>query len=127
MPTRERRDEDTGTTFRERLPFNGNVKQLFVPVTLTASIIVMAVVGGIAWGQQKQAINGHISNYNQYRTEQSRKDASQSMRMNAIDDIRTDQAVIQERLKNLDEKQTQFRDDTNGKLNVIIRQLNNLN
>lgn len=106
------------------LNMNGiNVKNAVVPLTLACSMLVMAVLGGMAWGQQKEAFNSHLKLYLLDKTAQALRDRGQDNTLSTINVIQRDQAVMQLQLKNLDEKQEQFRDDMNVKLNIIIRQL----
>ncbi len=102
-----------------------NVKNAVVPVTLAGSIVVIAVLGGMAWGQQKEAFSNHIKLYLQDKDTQAIRDRGQDTSLGAVVIIQRDQAVMRIQLQNLDDQQEQFREDMNLKLNIIINQLRN--
>lgn len=107
--------------------FSNNMKNTVMPVAMAGSIVVLAVVGGIAWGQTKQEISSHIQNFNDFKAREGVIDRLQWEQIDNVDDVKREQAVIKERLKNLSEKQSEFRAETNSKLNTIINKLNSRN
>lgn len=88
-----------------------------IPVGLAASIIGVAITGGIGWG----SLQAEMKNTKDYIKRQSEQ--NESLRRD-VNKLHRRQGVIKEKVDNLDEKQKQFREDTKESLRRILDGLN---
>ena len=87
-----------------------NTRGFVVPITLAMSILGIAAVGGVGWGQMSTRVDGL-----------EREVARQGNVQEKIGEIDKKQGVLTEKIENLTREQREFRKDTKQALDRILR------
>ena len=91
---------------------NGRTKQKLIPVSLAVTIIILAITGGVTWGQTERRITDAET-----RIETVEEDVDGIEEK--LNRVTTNQAVIDERIKRVYDEQKR----SNDVLKLILREV----
>ncbi len=89
-----------------------NLKNFAIPGSLAISIIIIAVVGGMTWGQSKQRLDSLEG-----RAEK------QELVGEKVQEIWREQGVLKNKIENLSVQQREFHNDTKRSIERVLQYL----
>ncbi len=95
---------------------NNGMKRLAIDTTIALSLISIAGIGGLAWGQIKEKVKTNSENILQL-------EEGEEQRI----EILLQQESLSVRLEGMQREQKEFRNDLKGQLNRILRKLDSSN